>query len=299
MSVRELRGPRITLRLRVEEADGSRLERAVAEAWAAGALGAHEHSGGLDVYASAERAAQVRRALESVGLSCTAEEPVEPQDWTLAWQAGLEAIEISPRLLVRPSFVRSFPRPGQAELVIDPGQAFGTGGHATTRLALELLDAEAVSSLQGARVLDAGCGTGVLGLAALALGAARVFAFDLDPLASEATRAHAAANGLAGRVAVWTGSWEAVAGAPRFDLVLANMLRSEMLPLLPGLAAAVGPAGRLILSGLLAEEEASVVRALLREGLRVEARRTRPDPDPGSGSWLALLAGRGAPGAGD
>lgn len=282
--------PDETLRLRVEAATLEARERAVAEAWAAGALGAEERDHGLDLYAPAARAGAVRAALEAAGLRCAAVEPVEARDWSTAWQAGLEAVEISPRLVVRPSFVPPSARPGQAELVIDPGQAFGTGGHATTRLALELLDAEAAAGLHGARVLDAGCGTGVLALAALALGAGRAFAFDLDPLASEATRDNARANALAGRLAVWTGSLDALGDAPRFDLVVANMIRSELMPLLPSLAAAAGPAGRVILSGLLAEEEATVAAALARDGLAVRRRRALRDVT--GEAWLALVASR-------
>jgi ribosomal protein L11 methyltransferase len=283
-----------TLRLRVEAATPEARERAVAEAWEAGALGAEERDDGLDVYAQEDAAPAVRAALEAAGLACASAEPVEARDWTTAWQAGLTRVEISPRLAVRPSFVPAGGRPGQAELVIEPGQAFGTGGHATTRLALELLDEEAAAGLQGARVLDAGCGTGVLALAALALGAGRALAFDVDPLATEATRQHAAANGLAGCVAVWTGSLEALRPDVRFDLVLANMIRSELLPLLPALARATAARGALVLSGLLEEEEEATAQALAREGFAVEARREVDDP--AGDRWLALRARRPAGG---
>lgn len=149
--------------------------------------------------------------------------------------------------------------------------------------------------LAGWRVLDAGCGTGVLALAALALGAGRAFAFDVDPLATEATAANAVANALHGRVAVWTGSFEALARGVRFDWVIANMIRSELLPLLPALAACVAPSGRVILSGLLEEEEDLVREALARDGLAVHGRRSLRDPT--GDAWLALVAHRAAEGS--
>ena len=121
-------------------------------------------------------------------------------------------------------------------LEIDPGQAFGTGGHASTRLALELLAALPEEAVHGARVLDVGCGTGVLALSALALGAASAVAHDLDPLATRATQENALRNGLAGPLSVFTGPVAAL-GGDLFSLVLLNMIRSELLPLLPAVRA--------------------------------------------------------------
>jgi ribosomal protein L11 methyltransferase len=214
---------------------------------------------------------------------------VEDVDWTSAWREELTVIEISPRLAIRPSFLEHQGPAGQATLVVDPGQAFGTGGHASTRLALALIDELASDELAGSEVLDVGSGTGVLALAALALGARRAVAHDIDPLAGPAIRANAAANGLSEHVLVFTGSLDAI-GARSFDVVLANMLRSELLPLLGSIASRTGPQGVSILSGLLEDDRDAMEDWLARVGLRIEAART--ETDPAGDRWLGLLTRR-------
>ncbi len=275
--------------------DAEAAERAVAEAFAAGASGIEERvdSAGvmLIVYAPADAGASVGHAVGGcAGVSRTSSpEAVEDIDWSEHWKQGLEAVEVSPRLVVRPSFVGSHSREGQAELVIDPGQAFGTGGHASTLLALEWIDQLAPNLVAGARVLDVGAGTGVLALAALRLGAARAVAFDLDPLSAPAVLENAARNGLDERLAVFTGTLDALAGAP-FDLVAANLLRRELLPIVDGIAAATAPGGFAVFSGLLAEEQSRVEAALAEVGLTALGVRHRAVPD--AEHWIGLLTRR-------
>jgi ribosomal protein L11 methyltransferase len=285
-------------RLSVQGGSPELRERAAAEAFEAGALGLEEQDGPpptLWVYVRAADAAPVRAALLQLpALVVGAAEPIAERAWSEAWKEGLEAIVISPRLLVRPSF-RAAPAGFVGhELVIEPGQAFGTGGHASTRLALEAIAALPAETLHGARVLDVGCGSGVLALAALALGAGHALGCDLDPLATAAAREAAEANGFAGRLALVTGSLDALgAHAERgFELVLANLLRRELEPLLPALARALRPGGRAVLSGLLASERAGVERALAALGLEVFA--TRHASDPSGDAWLALMARAGS-----
>ena len=231
------------------------------------------------------RAVLVRLGNAVVALG--AAEPVSTRDWSEAWKEGLEPVVVSPRLVVRPSFCE--PVVGStAEVVIDPGQAFGTGGHASTRLALEWVDALA-PTLPGARVLDAGCGSGVLALAALRLGAECALGFDLDPLAAAAARENARVNGLGGKLTLFTGPLDALE-APPFDLVLANMLSREFLPLAGALAERTRRGGAIVFSGLLASEREPVTRALAAAGLDTVDERSERDAN--DDEWLALLTRR-------
>lgn len=286
--------------------DASLAERVAAEAYAAGAVGLEERDASalrdpgvsdrsgeisLLLYAPAAAAEAVRAAAAAaVGRSAAvgAAEPVDPVDWSEAWKRHVAPTVVSDRLVVRPSFVELPAVRGRAELVVDPGQAFGTGSHASTRLALEWIDQLAPGLLPGARVLDVGTGTGVLALAAVRLAAdATAIACDLDPLATHAARAAASANGLSARVRVFTGTLSAVAPGA-FDLVVANLLRRELVPLLGELAHRVAPGGRAVLSGLLASERDGVVETLAATGLRAVAERSRRDAD--GDPWVALLA---------
>jgi len=162
-------------------------------------------------------------------------------------------------------------------LRVDPGQAFGTGGHASTRLVLEWIAALAEVGALGAHVLDVGTGSGVIALAAVALGSESALGFDLDPLAEPEARKWAAYNGLADRTRFFTGPIEAALGGRSFDLVLCNLLKREVLPIAPAVAAAVGRAGRLVLSGLLEADAAEIATAFEREGLVEEGRRVHED----------------------
>jgi len=280
-------------RIAVGALDPAEAECAAAAAYAAGALGLEERGEPgavtLLLYAPAAAAAAVASAVRAAlsGPGRVAEPEGVPEiDWSQAWKAGLGPIAISPRLRVRPSFSREPARAGQADLVIDPGQAFGTGGHASTRLALAWVAELAPGLAPGARVLDVGTGSGILALACLRLSAARALGLDLDPLAGEAAAENARRNGLAARLSLVRGSAAAL-GAVRFDLVLANLLSSEALPLLAELAAHTRPDGRAVFSGLLSGEGPAFRSALLGAGLLTLGERQQRDPS--GESWLALL----------
>jgi ribosomal protein L11 methyltransferase len=288
--------------IRVGAAAGEGAERAVAEAFEAGASGVEERDGTgesgrieLWIYAPLARAAAVGAALarlagQSAGgeLRVLGRAAVPDEDWSVRWREGLGVVRISPRLAVRPPFVED-DTAGSPAVVIEPGQAFGTGGHASTRLALSLLDSLGDATTRGARVLDVGTGSGVLALAALRLGAQRAAAFDLDAVAVREARDNAARNGLAGRLQLFAGGIAALR-APAFDLVLANLLRRELLPILAELAATLRPGGLALLSGLLAEEREELSRALAAAGLAIEA--SREERDAAGDVWLALVTRR-------
>jgi ribosomal protein L11 methyltransferase len=286
-----------------EAPDLERAERALAEAMAAGATGAEQREAGargsgeggvtLLLYAADADAGAVRAAAEAVlGAFAVTVEAVVEQDWSEAWKEGLRPVEVSPRLRIRPSFDASPARPGQRDLVIDPGQAFGTGGHESTRLALEGLDALRREVRVTPRVLDVGTGTGVLALAALALGARRAVGLDLDPLAAPAARENASRNGEAAHLDVFTGPVEALAPEVRFHGIVANLLRRELEPLIEALARRVEPGGWLVFSGLLDEEVDELCARFASAGIAREAvLRAR---DASGVLWAGLLMRRPA-----
>jgi len=276
----------------VRARDAGDAERLSAEAWAAGAAGIEERevADGVEllIYAPTAAAASARAAVAAAAgeSAVAAAEPVPENDWSERWKRGLAAIEVSARLVVRPSFVEHTPAPGQAELVVDPGQAFGTGGHASTRLALEWIDTLAPELPPGARVLDVGTGTGVLALATIRLAGAQVVAFDLDPLAAAATRENAAVNRLALGLHLFTGPLDAL-GDVRFDLVVANLLKNELLPLIGGVAAHTRRGGRAVFSGLLAGEAEEVAPALAAAGFTHVGARSAIDAN--GDCWVSVL----------
>lgn len=151
--------------------------------------------------------------------------------------------------------------PGDEVLWLDPGMAFGTGNHETTRLVVERLVAWATARGTQARVIDAGCGSGILALSAARLGFSAVAAFDNDPLAIEVSRANAALNALSARVDFYVGDLESGLTGRQAELVLANIQADVLIAFAGALCSAVAPGGRLMLSGILANELAQVRQA--------------------------------------
>lgn len=203
-------------------------------------------------------------------------EPLEDQVWERTWMEHFEPMRFGRRVWICPTW-REPPDPSGVVLRLDPGLAFGTGSHPTTALCLEWLDA---ASLARAAVIDYGCGSGVLGIAALKLGARRVWAVDIDPQALTATRANAEANGV---VDAMTISHPEALPEVASDLMLANILAGPLVELAPVLAAKVRSGGRLVLSGILRAQAGSVAAAY-GDAFEMQAPVFRED-------W-ALLAGR-------
>ena len=198
---------------------------------------------------SATLAAVLGLAPEAVGV-----EHVEDRAWEREWLKDFRPMRFGRRLWVCPAGQRP-ENPAAVVLELDPGLAFGTGTHPTTALCLEWLDA---GIRGGERVLDYGCGSGILALAALALGAGRAEAFDIDPQALRATRENAAKNGFAGRITVHE---DRAAMTDGFDVVLANILSKPLIELAPRLAELAGRDAAIVLAGLLAAQADEVAQA--------------------------------------
>ena len=207
---------------------------------------------------------------------------VHEADWASAWKAHFPVLRIGRRLVIRPSWRRHRPLPDDVVLALDPGMAFGTGLHPTTRLCLAALEAIGDQG-PGARVLDVGCGSGILLIAALKLGAGTALGVDIDPIAVEATRANARRNGVARRVRVHQATLPT--GEPPFDLVLANLIASLLVALADELFGELRAGGTLIASGIFRDREPDVTRAFAAAGLAVVDRAAE-------GDWVALTAVR-------
>jgi len=205
------------------------------------------------------------------------EEEVLEEDWALAWRAHFTPLHIG-RLVIKPSWHEYSPGPGEVVLELDPGQAFGTGHHPTTRMCLLLLQKYL---RPGMEVLDLGTGSGILALAAARLGARSVLALDTDPLAVKAARENVRRNGLTGAIKVRRGTL-----APRwgcFDLIAANLTARNILELLPALSSSLNGGGLLIAGGIIADREEEVESGLLGAGLKLREKAAE-------GEWRTLAA---------
>ena len=213
-------------------------------------------------------------AFAAVGLPVVSAyelDTVEEQNWVQLTQSQFDPIRVSDRLWIVPSWHEA-PDPGAVNLILDPGMAFGTGSHPTTRLCLEWLEREVQA---GDSVLDYGCGSGILAIAAARLGAAHVAGVDIDPQAVEAARANAERNEV---IAQFADSAAPVAG--EYDLVVANILSNPLRVLAPAICAHVKSGGRLALSGIL-REQADEIIAIYAQWLPMTIADTRED-------WVCL-----------
>jgi ribosomal protein L11 methyltransferase len=245
--------------------------------WAAGSEGHEETETGVDAFfADATPQLDLPAAWLDRGVHLVAEERVLERDWQEPFRRGAQPFAVGRRLVIDP---------GDGErrtlLQIPARSAFGTGTHESTRLALEALDD---LDLANRSVLDAGCGTGVLGFAALALGARRAVGFDVDPVAAVASRENARRNGIAGW-AGFAGGVEALRPAARLEVLLLNVIPDEARPLLGPLAQRLVPGAAAVISGFLGTEAASWSDELRIAGFDVIGRLER-------GEWMAFRARR-------
>jgi ribosomal protein L11 methyltransferase len=213
--------------------------------------------------------------------------PFEEVNWVDAWKQHYHPIPVGEGLMIVPAWLEP-ETGGRLPIRIDPGMAFGTGTHPTTQLCLALTEAFFQTIDGNPRVLDIGCGSGILAVAALKLGAAHALGVDIDPLAMEASSQNAALNGVGAGLELGVGSVAEVRrGAfnlQQGELVFANILAPVLVRLLDeGLGELVTPGGWLVLSGILAEQSPEVEAALAQHGLKLLERRQ-------SGDWVALAA---------
>ena len=210
---------------------------------------------------------------------------VDEEDWANNWKAYYKPIEIGERLLVCPSWEKAEDT-GRVTLSLDPGMAFGSGSHQTTGMCLEFIEGLDVS---GMSVADLGCGSGILSIAALLLGAKSAVAVDIDPIVEDVVRENAELNGIGGEYTVFTGNVladgeakERVA-AEKYDLVLANIVASVIIPLVPFARQIVGENGLFVTSGIISDREQEVCEALGKNGFEVQCVKHRDD-------WVAIMA---------
>jgi ribosomal protein L11 methyltransferase len=238
-------------------------------------------------HAAAREAEAALSHLQAFGLRPIGElrtRLVDEADWADAWKAHFPVLRVGRRIVIRPTWRRHRAAPDDVVLALDPGMAFGTGLHPTTRLCLAALeDAAERGSLEGARVLDVGCGSGILAIAAARLGAAKVLGLDTDPVAVEATVANARRNRLGRRIHARLGSLPS--GEPAHDVVLANLIASVLITLAVPLAQELRPGGLLLASGIFGDREAEVATAFRGAGLMLEEQTAE-------GDWVALAARR-------
>ena len=213
-------------------------------------------------------------------------EPLEDQVWERTWLEHFHPMRFG-RLWVIPGGQSADLAVGDVTVELDPGLAFGTGTHPTTALCLDWLGS---LDLAGLRVIDVGCGSGILAIAALRLGAAHAAAIDHDPQALLATRENAARNGVAGRLTVLGTDAPPPAAA---DVVVANILAGTLVALAPRITAMVRPGGLLALSGVLAEQVEDVASAYASPGGAASPGAIRLAPPVLRDGWALLHGTRG------
>ena len=205
---------------------------------------------------------------------------VNERDWATAWQEHFHVLHLGRRLVIKPSWRRHKRSGDEVVIDLDPGMAFGTGLHPTTRLCLRALEERADRGPLG-RVLDLGCGSGILSIAAVKLGGTRALGLDIDPIAVEATVANARHNRVGKRVRAREGTIPSDEGP--FDTILANLIAGVLMEIAADLAAELVPGGTLIGSGIFIDREGPTRAALEAAGFEITGRWDETD-------WVALEA---------
>jgi ribosomal protein L11 methyltransferase len=208
---------------------------------------------------------------------------IRDQRWAESWKVNFRPVRVTPHLVIHPPWEPYSPKPGEWTIEIDPGMAFGTGSHPSTRICLKLLE-EILPSFKGkAAVLDVGTGSGILAIAAHKLGARRVVAIDIDPVAVENARKNASANRVKDGIDLRVAPPGRLRG--HFNVITANLLPQELLPLSSILPSRLGEQGLLIASGFLSRQQKEIVAAFQRQGMEaIDSGRT--------GGWAGVVMRR-------
>ena len=198
---------------------------------------------------------------------------IREEKWAEAWKANFKSVHVTSRLVIKPPWEEYPKKKDETVIEIDPGMAFGTGTHASTQMCLQALEELIPSFPQGPAILDVGTGSGILAIAAQKLGARRILAIDIDPMAIDCARENAAANHVKGGIDFRVGSLGGL--RRRFDIVVANLLPQELLKLAPSLTARVKSRGCLITSGILRRQKREIAAAFAEEDLTIGLSRER------------------------
>jgi ribosomal protein L11 methyltransferase len=239
-----------------------------------------------------QRRERIKKALYYLGTITSLPEPsfslIKEQDWTTAWQERYQPIPLGTKLIVVPSWLEN-PKPDRIVISIDPEMAFGSGTHPTTQLSLTLLE-EVLMRKPIAEMVDIGCGTGILSIAAAKLGVNQVIGVDIDPDAIRISQKNARDNQVGDRTEFCQGSISKILqgcfGITQAPLVVANIITPTLTKLFAdGLVDVIAPGGLLVLSGILEDQLKDFIRDLEKHPLEIQSRRQQ-------GEWIALLCAR-------
>jgi ribosomal protein L11 methyltransferase len=225
---------------------------------------------------SEETVSKLRSELLEAGAQAVKTRVGAEEDWMDAFRKHFSARRIGKRLVIVPTWEKYQSEPEDLIITLDPGQAFGTGDHPTTRMCLELLEGAA---LAGKRVLDLGCGTGILSIAAVKLGAGEVLAIDIEPMSVEVSKENARKNQVAFEARVGSNVADAGVG---WDVVVSNIISATLISLAPAISEIVLPGGQWIVSGIIHDNWPDVRAAAARAGFEL-------DRQLGDEQWTAAI----------